>query len=434
MDPKYFILIFFCGYLNDTVFSEVEASTTEMQPPSTLFNKSLVSSVSANSQNSKKNSLDQPTQSNNVSSGQKVSPTKATAGQTLVNNTTKQPKTTANTSSQQTALSVFTSARLLPSSGHTSTKELPQPVYTSPQQQRSVHTSVRKPTTNKNLSTQATPTTNISARRIPEFFLETPSNKKNTHSTKSNSVAAVLIGIILTSMLIAIMMIVLWKYFKRPVLNDQNWAGRSPFADGETPDLCLDNIRENEVSTKRTSVISLKALKPSKSTLLADDLEIKLFESSENIEDSNPKAEKIKDQVNDTSEDSADRSTVGTAVSSSDDTDLPAPPPPLLDLEGQESNQSDTPATTATAPLPNDCTSLPPPLNCLTQVCEDPNSEFEQSLPLPPDSLNLPLPPMDFMKNHEDSNSETQCQEFSIVPDLDQDLNESLPLPPEELL
>ncbi|XP_037350782.1 protein EVI2B [Talpa occidentalis] len=436
MDPKYFILILFCGHLNDTVFSETEASTTKTQPPSTLM-KSLVPDISPNSQNSNENSLDPPTQSNNVSSGQPISPTKVTAGQTLAYNITRQPITTANTSSQRTVLPAFTSNRKLPPSGHTSTRQLPQSVYSSPQPQSlSVHTSSRKPIppTLYSPSTQATPTIKISSRHTPGFILETTS-KKNAPRTNANSTAAVLIGVILTSMLIAILMIVLWKYFKKPVSNDQNWAGRSPFADGETPDLYLDNIREKEVSTKRTSVISLNAWKPSKSTILADDLEIKLFESSENTEDSNiPNAEKLKVQINGTSEDSADRLTIGTAISSSDDADLPAPPPPLLDLEGQDSNQLDKPTMTTTAPLPNDSTNLPPPLDCLTEVCEDHTSEYEQSLPPPPDSLNLLLPPTDFMKNQEDSNNETQCQEFAIVLDLDQDLNESLPLPPEELL
>ncbi|KAG8525137.1 Protein EVI2B [Galemys pyrenaicus] len=419
MDPKYFILILFCGHLNDTVFSETEASTTEKQSPSTSL-KSSVSYVSAYSQNSSENSLDQSTQSNNVSSGQPISPTKVTARQTFAYNITRQPITTANTSSQQTAL---------PPSQQTSTRQLPQSIYTSPQQRSlSSHTSTKKP-----IPSQATPI-KISTRSTPGFIRET-SSKNVPQKDNSSSVAAILIGLILTFLLIAVIIIVLWKCFKKPVLNDQNWAGRSPFADGETPDLCLDNIRENEIATKRTSFVSIKAWKPSKSTLLADDLEIKLFESSENIDDSNnAKAEKIKDQVNGTSEDSADRSTIGTAISSSDDADLSAPPPPLLDLEEQESNQSDKPTMTTTDPLPNDSTNLPPPLHCLTQVCEDHNSEYEQSFPPPPDSLNLPLPSIDFMKNQEDSNSETQCQEFSVVLDSEQDFNESLPLPPEELL
>ena len=171
-------------------------------------------------------------------------------------------------------------------------------------------------------------------------------------------------------------MIVLWKCLRKPVLNDQNWAGRSPFADGEIPDTCLDNIRENEAFPKRSSIISLMVWKPSKSTLLADDLEIKLFESNANTEVSNnTKTEKIKDQANGTSEDSGDGSTIGTAVSSSDDADLPPPPASLLDTKGQEGNKSDKSAMITESPLPNDSTNLPPSLDCLNQISEHHNSE-----------------------------------------------------------
>ncbi|XP_066219859.1 protein EVI2B [Saccopteryx leptura] len=452
MDPKYFILIFFCGHLNHTFFSET-AITTEKQPQSTLSRSPPY--LLANSQNTTGNPLGQPTQVNNASSGQPTPTAQAAAGtppavlytssgepaaqtpagQALAYNTTRQPTPPANTSSQQTAQPMFTSGRQLPTSAHTSTRQLVSSVYTSTQQPSSVHTSSRKPVlpTVQNLPIHPTSAVKSSPRITPGFITD---NLNNEHKTNHNSMAAILIGVILVSMLVAIILIILCKCLRKPVSNDQNWAGRSPFADGETPDIYLDNIRENEVSTKRTSIISLMAWKPSKSALLADDLEVKLFESSENIDDANnPQTKKINDQVNGTSEDSADGSTIGTAVSSSDDADLSPPPPPLLDLEGQESNQSDKPTTTTLSPLSNDATSLPPSLDCLNQVCEDHNSEFKQSLPPPPDSLNLPLPPEDFMENLEmDSKSEIQCQEFSMLPNSDQDPNESLPPPPAELL
>ncbi|KAM7068843.1 protein EVI2B isoform 1-T2 [Molossus nigricans] len=454
MDPKYFILILFCGHLNNTFFSETKAITTEKQPQSTLFTSSMPHGL-VNSQNTTGNPLGQPTQLNNVSPGQPTPATKVaagqltaavyafsgkpaahtSAGQPLAYNITRQPTSMANTSSQQTAQPVFTSDRQLPTTASTSTRQLQPFVYRSTQRPSSVHTSSKKPVppTIQNLATQPTPAVKSSPRITPGFIPEDTSNTPTPH-TNANSIAAIFVGIILVSMLIAIILIILCKCLRKPVLNDQNWAGRSPFADGETPDICLDNIRENELSLKRTSIISFKAWKPGKSTLLADDLEINLFESSENIEDSNnPKMEKIKDQVNGTSEDSAGGSTIGTAISSSDDAELP-PPPPLLDLEGQESNPSDKPTMTTVFPLPNDSTSLPPSLNCLNQVCEDHNCEDKQSLPLPPDSSDLPLPPGDFMKNLEDSNNEIQCQEFSVLPNSGQDLSESLPPPPAELL
>ncbi|XP_059937988.1 protein EVI2B [Mesoplodon densirostris] len=451
MDPKYFTIILFCGHLNDTFFSEAEATTTEKQPQSTLFRSSR-SYVSANSQSTTENPSGQPTQFNNLSSGQPITTAEVAAGQPtptvyvssgkpaahtstgqpLAYNVTRKPIPMANTSSQGTALPVSTSARQRSTSAHSSTRQPPPSVYTPTQQPSSIHTSSRKsvPSTAHNLSIQPTPTVRSSPRGTPGFNLETTTKNKSPQKTNSNSTATILIGLVLTSMVVAIIMIVLWKCLRKPVSHDQNWAGRSPFADGETPDVCLDNIRENEVFPKRTSIVSLMAWKPSKSTLLADDLEIKLFESNENIEDSNtPKTEKIKDQANGTSEDSADGSTIGTAVSSSDDADLPPPPPPPLDLEGQESNQSDRPTVTTVSPLPNDSTNLPPSLDCLNQVCEDHDSEFKQSFPPPPDSLNLTLPPGDFMKNQE-----IQCQQFPSPPDSDQNLNESLPPPPAELL
>ncbi|KAM9597297.1 protein EVI2B [Trichechus inunguis] len=449
MDLKYFILIFFCGYLNNTFSSETEAVTRKKQPQSTLLTLP-VSYVLANSQNITGNPLSQPIQQFNISSEQSPPPTKVTAGkptsaayvssgkpaahtsagQLPAYNITRQPIPMANTFPRQTEL---------PPSAHTSTRQPPPPsVYTSTQQPSlSAHTSSGKPIplTVHSLTTQ--PTSNVKNPLVitPGFILETTKINSNlTAIVNSNLTAAILVAVIVISMLVAIIMIVLWKCLRKPVLNDQNWAGRSPFADGETPDICMDNIRENEVPGKRTSIVSLMTWKPSKSMLLADDLEIKLFESNENTDDSNnPKTEKSKDQVNGTSEDSADRSTIGTAVSSSDDADLPLPPP-LFDLEGQENKQSDKPTMTIVSPLPNDSTNLPPPPDCLNQACEDHNSEIKQSFSLSPDSLNLPSPPVDFMQNLEDSNNEIQCEEFPIPLDSDQDLNESLPLPPAELL
>lgn len=443
MDPKYFILILFCGHLNNTFFSPIKAITTEKHPQSTLLSSS-VSYVLANSQNATGNPLGQPTPTAKVSAGQPTVVTSSgktaaqtSAGHTPAYNTTGQPTSMTNTSSQQTARPVFTSGRQLSTFAHTSTRHPQQLVSTSIQQPPSVHTS-RKPVppTTKTPSIQPTPPADERPPGItPGFFTGDTSITHTPPKTDYNYIAAIIVGIFLVSMLVATIMMVLCKCLRKPVLDDQNWAGRSPFADGETPDMCLDNIRENEAPTKRTSIISLMTWRPNKNTLLADDLEVKLFESSENIEDSNnSQTEKTKDQVNGTSEESAGGSTIGTAVSSSDDADLPPPPPQLLDLEGEERNQSDKPAMTILSPIPNDPISPPPSLDHVNQVCEEHNSEFKQSFPPPPESLNLPLPPEDVMKTLEDSNNEIQCQEILILPNADQDLSEPLPPPPEELL
>lgn len=450
MDPKYFIFILFCGHLN-CVFS-IEA-TTEQQPSSALFRSSLPP-VSEGSHITTGNPLSQQTQPNSVSSGPPILTNVSTekqrpaiyassekltaytsAVQTVVLNITRQPTTRANTSFQQTS-STLSSARPLPSTT-AFTGQSPPFVYTSQPQTLSVHTSGKSPATH-NLSTQSTPTVKKSPRVTPGFILNNNNNENyphKTNKTNSNSIAAILIGIILTIMLLAIILIVLWKYLRKPVVNDQNWAGRSPFADGETPDICMDNIRENDTTTKRTSIVSLMAWKASKHTLLADDLEIKLFESSENNEDSrNPKVEKLKDEANGTSEDSADGSTIGTAVSSSDDADLFLPPPPPVNEVGQERNQSDTPTMPFTSPLPNDSGNHASTLACSNQVCEG-NSDLKQSFPPPPDEPNLPLPE-NFTANQDDSNNmmQSQCLEFSIPLDSDEGLDESLPPPPAELL
>lgn len=451
MDSKYFVLILLCQYLNNTFFSETEAITTKQQPQSTSFTPSMLYDAT-NSQNTAGNTLSQTTQVN-VSSGRHILPDKITPGQPtpvayvsstepvlhtsarpLTYNITRQAISTINSSFPQTSLPGFTLANQSSSSTHNSTRQSPSPpVYASTQQPRSsaptssgksvlqtVHNQSIKP-----IPTIYSPKTSNSPRNTPPFTLEPTRGKGTAQKTKYNVVAAILIGTIIVSMLVAILMVILWKYLRKPVLNDQNWAGRSPFADGETPDMCMDNIRESEASTKRASVVSLMTWKPSKSTLLADDLEVKLFESSEHINDTNNlKTENGKDQINCVSEDSADRSTIGTAISSSDDVDLSLPPP-LLDLDG---HLSDKPTVVIVPPLPNDSTNLQSTPDSLNRACQD---QDQQPFPPPPDS-NLSLSALDCI-NSQESNHKIQHHEFSI-PDFHQDLTDSLPPPPPELL
>ncbi|NXC12395.1 EVI2B protein, partial [Corythaeola cristata] len=81
----------------------------------------------------------------------------------------------------------------------------------------------------------------------------TPSEFPKAYAEPSEGswVAALIIGIILISMIMAIIIILLWKCCRRPVLADSNWAGRSPFADGDTPDVFMDS----DQVTKRSSVL-----------------------------------------------------------------------------------------------------------------------------------------------------------------------------------
>lgn len=451
MDSKYFVLILLCQYLNNTFFSETEAIKTEQQPQSTSLTPSMLYDAT-NSQNTAGNTLSQTTQVN-VSSGRQILPDKITPGQPtpvayvsstkpvlhtsarpLTYNITRQAISTVNSSFPQTSLPGFTLANQSSLSTHNSTRQSPRPpVYASTQQPRSsAPTSSGKSVlqTVHNQSIKSTPTiylprTSNSPRNIPPFTSEPTRGKGTAQKNKYNVVAAILIGTIIVSMLVAILMVILWKYLRKPVLNDQNWAGRSPFADGETPDMCIDNIRESEASTKRASVVSLMTWKPSKSSLLADDLEVKLFESSEHINDTNNlKTETGKDQINCVSEDSADRATIGTAISSSDDVDLSLPPP-LLDLDG---HLSDKPTVVIIPLLPNDSTNLQSSPDSLNRACED---QDQQPFPPHPDS-NLSLSAVDCI-NSQESNHEIQHHEF-FTPDFHQDLTDSLPPPPPELL
>ncbi|XP_031210897.1 protein EVI2B [Mastomys coucha] len=438
MEFKYLLFILLCQYLNNTFFSVTEAITTEQQSQSTLITSSMLY-VTTDSQNTVGNAMSQTTQFN-ISSGRQVPPAQTTPEQAtpavyvssrpLPYNTTRRAVSAANNSFPQTSLSGFTLTSQLPPSAYNSTRQPPKPlVYTSTQQLPSpAPTSSGKPVleTTHSRPTKSIPTIYLSRDTPPPPPLtsEPTSGKGTAHKNNHNAIAAILIGTIIISMLVAILMIILWKYLRKPVLNDQNWAGRSPFADGETPEMCMDNIRESEVSTKRASVVSLMTWKPSKSTLLADDLEVKLFESSEHINDtSNLKTENVKVQINGLSEDSADGSTVGTAVSSSDDADLPLPPP-LLDLD---ENLPDEPTMIVVPSLPNDCTNLQPSPDSLNQVCEEHHSKIQEPFPPPPDSFNVPLS-ADFTNNQE-STHEAQCQEFSTP-----HLTDSLPSPPTELL
>ncbi|XP_067393810.1 protein EVI2B [Emydura macquarii macquarii] len=109
----------------------------------------------------------------------------------------------------------------------------------------------------------------------PPVALMTPhiTSAKESESSDGSRVAAMLIGIILTSMIIAIIIILLWKCSKKPAPIDPNWAGRSPFADGDTPDMFVETIKEMDQAPKRTSFFSTLPWKFNKNTHSLDDAE-----------------------------------------------------------------------------------------------------------------------------------------------------------------
>ncbi|NXY66110.1 EVI2B protein, partial [Callaeas wilsoni] len=80
-------------------------------------------------------------------------------------------------------------------------------------------------------------------------------------------VAALIIGIILIGMMLAVIVILLWKCCMRPVLADSHWAGRSPFMDGDTPDLFMDS----DQGTKRSSVLFMLPWRLKQGTNLQED-------------------------------------------------------------------------------------------------------------------------------------------------------------------
>ncbi|XP_056362800.1 protein EVI2B [Oenanthe melanoleuca] len=80
-------------------------------------------------------------------------------------------------------------------------------------------------------------------------------------------VAAVMLGSILIGMALAIVTILLWKCCMRPALAESHWAGRSPFVDGDTPDLLTDP----EQGTKRSSVLFMLPWRLKQGTSLQEE-------------------------------------------------------------------------------------------------------------------------------------------------------------------
>lgn len=80
-------------------------------------------------------------------------------------------------------------------------------------------------------------------------------------------VAALILGIILIGMVLAIIIILLWKCYMRPVLAESHWAGRSPFTDGDSPDLFTDSDQGN----KRFSVLFMLPWRLKQGTDLEED-------------------------------------------------------------------------------------------------------------------------------------------------------------------
>ncbi|NWS66935.1 EVI2B protein, partial [Crotophaga sulcirostris] len=123
----------------------------------------------------------------------------------------------------------------------------------APMNQRNAYTSIRSPMEGE-APLYRLQEPGLSLHKSGRAMTVTPPPQFPTASAEPNNsswIAALLIGIILVSMILAIILILLWKCCRRPVVMDSNWAGRSPFADGDTPDLFTDS----DQATKRSSVL-----------------------------------------------------------------------------------------------------------------------------------------------------------------------------------
>ncbi|XP_074889135.1 protein EVI2B [Buteo buteo] len=134
---------------------------------------------------------------------------------------------------------------------------------------RNAYTSITNPAEDKAPlhQLQATgPSLHKSGRALT---VATPHQFPKAHAEPSDGswIAALIIGIILVSMIMAIILILLWKCCKKPVLVDSNWAGRSPFADGDVPDAFMDS----DQTTKRSSVLFMLPWKLKQDSSLQQD-------------------------------------------------------------------------------------------------------------------------------------------------------------------
>ncbi|NXP88881.1 EVI2B protein, partial [Passerina amoena] len=178
-------------------------------------------------------------------------------------------------------------------------------------------------------------------------------------------VAALILGSILIGMVLAIMVILLWKCCLRPPRAESHWAGRSPFTDGDTSDLCMDS----DPGTKRSSVLFMLPWRLKQGTNLQDPT------ASEN------------------------------PPHHTTSTENGQPPPPAVGCSGASSAPApeQEPANTAAESRPppdppRECSDLPPPPDWLREPAEEPSSdpskrselhlEAEEPQPSPPELLN----------------------------------------------
>uniref|UniRef100_A0A8B9MFL9 EVI2B protein n=1 Tax=Accipiter nisus TaxID=211598 RepID=A0A8B9MFL9_9AVES len=250
---------------------------------------------------------------------------------------------------------------------------------------RNAYTSIRNPVEDKAPlhQLQATgPSLHKSGRALT---VATPPQFPKAHAEPSDGswIAALIIGIILVSMIMAIILILLWKCCKKPVLVDSNWAGRSPFADGDVPDVFMDS----DQTTKRSSVLFMLPWKLKQDSNLQQDPTASEKPSHCTTSNENrqlpPPAEAC--------------SVAGTSVSDTD-----ASPAPTSAAASCAPDSGPHPAASPESP------DLPPPPDWLREPREDHSSDLSQ---------------------HQEFHSETE-EKFPPPPELHtQESQEPLPQP-----
>ncbi|NXM52255.1 EVI2B protein, partial [Illadopsis cleaveri] len=186
-------------------------------------------------------------------------------------------------------------------------------------------------------------------------------------------VAALILGIILIGMMLAITVILLWKGCMRPVLAESHWAGRSPFTDGDTPDLFTDS----DHGTKRSSVLSMLPWRLKQGTNLQEDP----------IVSEHPAQHTTSTENGQPPPPAGGCSGAGTAPA-------PAPAP------------ASEPANTAAGPCPPPDTppegsDLPPPPEWLREPTEEPSLNFSNHSPLHLEAEEPQPPPPELIQIHE---------------------------------
>ncbi|NXL79441.1 EVI2B protein, partial [Leptocoma aspasia] len=156
-------------------------------------------------------------------------------------------------------------------------------------------------------------------------------------------VAGLMIGIILIGMMLAIIVILLWKCCMRPALAESHWAGRSPFVDGDTPDLLMDS----DQGTKRSSVFFMLPWRLKQGTNLQEDPTV-----SENP------------PHHTTSTENGQPPPLATGCSGASTAPAPASEP--ASTAAESCPPPDTPA---------ECSDLPPPPDWLRAPTEEPSSD-----------------------------------------------------------